>query len=490
MTTRVRWLLMIALTLLGCSSGGGPSCSLENGSVLAATTWPKFRADTANTGRAPVDISTNSGVLTVLLPQASPTASSAGAPTPTATPPGSGPTVTPTGTPITRIGPVETTPIVGPEGIFIASADGNVYVLNFEGQPVALPTPINVDGAITGSPLLGFRQVDEESTQFTLFVPSNGLLSQFDVSDGLERSVAGVPGFVAASPNIWNGDGTAFTGSLGGVIEGVCPNGVARYVIAFPATQSAVAVVQDPTTSEVTPIIVAGGLNGQVRAYNIRSRQKWSFFASADITAAIMVDETTNQFYVADENGRVFTALLSNGQFPPPPPSPTPAFSFTASAGIAASLALGRDEPVLAYPPRLYIADMGGTLYARDRATGQGGWNFSARDCVQAGDPCPLNDGDTEDFSTMILSSPAVATGGAVEDIIVFGVDVRDGASGQAVCGYVCAVVDEGAQGSILWSVPTAAPIGASSPSIGPDGTIYIGSQGGAAGGAVYAIGP
>ncbi|HSP97334.1 MAG TPA: PQQ-binding-like beta-propeller repeat protein, partial [Candidatus Dormibacteraeota bacterium] len=133
-------------------------------------------------------------------------------------------------------------------------------------------------------------------------------------------------------------------------------------------------------------------------------------------------------------------------------------FAFAADAPISASLALGRDT---AEEPRLYVADEGGTLYALDRDTGAIRWTFQA-------------DGP-------ILSTPAVATGGA-NDIIVFGADVLGTISGSslpvAVDGRVYAVRDDGATATLLWTFDAGASIGASSPSINTDGTVYIGRAG------------
>ena len=450
------FLALMALVGVGCSDNSGPTCSLEGGTQLATAPWPKFRADTANTGRSTAALSGSMVIGRVLLPQAPSTATATGlaAPTPTATPETSATPATPTITPILEIGPVETTPILGPDSIFVASSDGNVYVIDYQGESVPLEEPIEVESAITASPLLGANGV--------LFVASNALLTQYD-PDGTQRNGSAVLGFIAGSPNIWDGDGTAFVTSVGGTLQGVCPNGVARYVLGFPPSQSTLAIVQDPTvTTESTAIIVGGGQNGQVRAFSLLGRQKWSFFASADIAAAVLVDETTEQFYVADTDGRIFTGTLSNGL-------PVPGFQFAAAAGITASLALGRDT---AEVPTLYAADLGGTLYAIDRATGAVRWTFEA-------------DGP-------IASSPAVATGGPT-DVIVFGATLTD-ERGLPVNGRVYAVSDEGGEGpggrAQLWTFDTGSPIGASSPSIGSDGTIYIGVQGGAGGGAVFAIAP
>src|SRR5262249_18838495 len=152
-----------------------------------------------------------------------------------------------------------------------------------------------VSGAITGSPLLG--------QDGTLFVAGNGELSQFD-TDGEQKNLGVITGVVAASLNIWE-DGTVYIGTQSGLFNGVCPNGIHRFSpIVVPPTQSTAAVVQDPNnTTESTSIEVFGTLGGQVRAFNIRGRTYWSFFAPATVVSAVMVDESTNLFYVADTAG-------------------------------------------------------------------------------------------------------------------------------------------------------------------------------------------
>lgn len=414
-----------ALVLLaGCSNDDGPSCNLNGGTELAATAWPKFQADPANSGRSPVDISGNDGTGGVLFPPAG-----------------------------QLIGPTQTSPILGGDFIYLASSDTNVYVVEYDGgaAPVCQPgstapcleEQIMLSGAVTGTPLLGANGV--------LFVPTNGVLAQYE-ADGSIKNNATLPGFDAASPNIWNGDGTAYTGTLSGGFLGVCPNGVSRYQLSFPSTQSAAAIAQDPNVPEQsTPIIVAAGLAGQVRAYNIRGRQRWSFFASTTIDAATLIDESTDIFYVADLNGRVFAGNLADGSL-------VSSFSFAGGEAISASMALGRDDAPV---PTLYVADEGGTLYALNRATGGIRWTFQAEGPIS--------------------SSPVVATGGA-SDVIVFGSDVLSIVGNSSVPvpidGRVYAIRDDGDHGSPLWSFEAGASIGASSPAIGNDGTVYIGRQG------------
>lgn len=453
MTHLTRWgFVLAALALLpACSGNDGPTCNLSGGTRLASSAWPKFHADTANSGRALVDMSGNTGAGVLLFPS------------PEATP----------------IGATQTSPVLGtliitdppPEqqmdAIYLASQDGNVYVLDYDGDPIELEEDISITGAITGTPLQG-----EDGT---LFVPGNGVLAQFR-NNGRLKTNGPLAGFEAASPNIWNGDGTTYAGTLAGGFSGVCPNGVRRYLLSFPATQSPAAIVQDPNEPEEdTPLILAAGLGGQVRAYTIRGRQRWSFFASATVNAAVLVDETNSVFYIADANGRVFAGDLASG-------TPLSGFAFTAAAPISASPALGRDSA-----GALYVADESGVLYALDRSDGSVRWSFTA--------------------SGPITSSPAVAIGGD-NDIIVVASDVIElvGNTPMPVDGRVYAIRDDGDTFTVLWEFATGTSIGASSPALYSDGTVYIGRQGlrrggpaecpGSApctvneGGGLYAIGP
>lgn len=437
------WLVLALALLAACSNNGSRSCNLSGGTQLASTAWPKFQADEANSGRSPVDLSINDGTGALLFP--------------------------PSGL---VIGSTQTTPVLSDDIIYLGSSDTNVYAVQYNGQLADLTDDIMLVGAVTGTPLLG--------ADGTLFVPSSGVLAQYK-SDGELKNNATLPGFAVASPNIWSGDGTTYVGTLSGNFLAVCPNGVPRYSVSFPSTQSPAAVAQDPNQPDKSlPIIVAAGLGGTVRAYNIKGRQRWSFFGSSTINGAVLIDDTLpnqtcdsnltptptrpnaptptptpntlpNRFYVADQNGRVYSGDLANGGL-------CQNFSFAADAPVSAAMALGRDT---APQPRLYVADQGGTLYALDRNTGAVQWTF------QAAGP--------------IFSSPAVATGGA-NDIIVFGSDVLATVTGGtvpvAVGGRVYAVRDDGPTGTLLWEFDAGASIGASSPSINSDGTVYIGRSG------------
>jgi outer membrane protein assembly factor BamB len=501
-----------AFCVSACTSGGGQSCSTATGTQLAPTTWPKFRADPANTGRVqtppgqePIDLNDSSGTcalddtsgncvvfngrcsvqsqITCLL---SPEGQAGPAPSLCSNPPGQE---------CMPIGAVAASPTVGLPisgfsvlpAIFLGSTDGNVYVVDTEGNPVVLVQPIAVPSAILGTPLIG--------ADGTLFVPSIGRLTQF-FSGGDIKTNGSLVGIASASPNIWGGangrvDGTAFIGTQSGTFTGICPNGVTRFSVVLAPTQSTAAITVDPnrlSANPQLPIVVAGGEGGQVHAYTIGGRQYWSFFAAATITASVMIDPISNLFYVADTAGNVYAGFLvtamqaPNGQL-----DPNFSFKTPSSAGILASPALGRDSNDPKVAGRMYVADQGrrddpeqrGTLYALNRQTGALLWMFEA-------------DGP-------ITASPAVATGGS-NDVIVLAADVLSvaspGAAPTATDGIVYAIRDDGDGPTVLWTFHTGHAIGASSPAVGADGTIYIGRQGNTVvdgqlvnqGGALYAI--
>lgn len=509
---RICLLIAAAAQLAGCTGGGGPSCGFGGATQLAPndvptsgatpiatpafiSTWPKFRADVANTGRASVDLTSSRGQGATLLFDGY--CSAAGTVTTTVCTFGDDSRCESVSGVCTRIGTTPTTPLVainsttGQESIFLASSDGNVYVTDppIPPSPPPSPTPSNVaiqlQGQLVGSPLLG--------ADGTLFVPSNAQLTQF-FPTGYFRTAASLIGFPAASPNIWQ-DGTVYVPTQTGSLAAVCPNGVPRFVIPVPPTSSTAVVVRDPNRpTEVVPIIVVGGVDGQVRAYNLTGNQYWSLFASANITAALMVDlsEDPDILYVVDSGGHLLKTQLMNGLA-------VGGFAPQQFGKVSASPALGRDLDIAV--PKLYIASEDGILYAVNRQTGQTCWKFFAEG--------------------RITSSPAVATGGD-HDVIVLAVDVvEEVVPGQApvpVGGRVYAVPDFDADDNrcdanavreAMWTVTPGFTegyelgytLGASSPAIDGNGTIYIGRTGTRLGirdeadvvndaGALYAIDP
>ena len=587
MTIWKRVLVLVGAALLSaCESDSAPTCKLDNGTQLASVVqpatgappqtapWPKFRADTANTGRAPnADLTNSTGIGALLFDRHCSFTTSQACRLDADCPPGElclvprhcnldreeecrndaecGCADQICQTCVDPIGAVATTPIIGFDtppstlhSIYAASSDGTVYVFRPPGHCSVsgarlcstddecpdeqtceryLADSILVLGAIVGSPLLG--------NDGTLFVPSSGVLTQFD-ADGAFKNGGTIPGFLTASPNIWNGrfcsvtttqacsddpdnpvpcpsgetcegsvDGTVYIPSPVGFLTGMCPNGVPRFGVSFPGTQSSAAIVPDPNFEQPNPLVIAGGVGGQVRAYNVRGRQYWSFFASATVVAAVLIDQDSELFYVADTGGRVFAGNMTNGQA-------APSFSFATDVideatgerpGITASPALGRDDAGV-----LYIVDQGqypdrsSILYALDRTFGTPLWTYepmcghcrlaTSKTCCVGGaqSECPTGDEcEVLPLVYQVSSSPAVATGGD-KDVIVFAADLIEDIGGGPVAtgGRVFAVQDDGDEGTLLWTFDPGFSIGASSPSIGdddPDGSgprIYIGRTG------------
>lgn len=437
----------MAVCLAACDSGGGgPSCKLNGGAPLADTDWPKFHRDLGNTGRVDVSLPDTPGEPRRIFP--------------------------PLGM---RIGAVATTPILGSDSIFFGSQDGTVYAIDRAGQPLFFddegqPEYLERNGAITAAPLL--------NADGKLFVAAgDGTLTQYSTDGFILRSTA-VGGFLSAAPNIGE-DGTVYVGSLGGAFGGICPNGAARFLLFFSPVQTAPAVANDPDDPQ-DRIIINAEESGQVRGFDIRGRQRWSFFASAGVRGAVVVDETTSRFYVADAAGRVFSASVLDGrrrgtcsedealecESDADCSGECVLFAFrtarcaddlarictTDSDCVAPAPCVG--ETITAAPAlgseTLYVVTEGGSLYALDARNASLRYELS--------------------FDTRILSSPAVATGGG-GDTVVFGADD----------GFLYAVRD----GEVAWQVSLGASVGPSSPSIAGDGTIYIGTNDGV----LYAVG-
>jgi outer membrane protein assembly factor BamB len=502
-------LLLVALLLGACTSGGSPSCDTKGGTVLANTAWPKFRNDQANTGLTTVAIPSGNVSAQRLFP-----------------PEGS------------TIGGIVGTPVLGSDRIYLGSNDDNVYVFYFDGQPVDLEKEMETNGPIIGTPLVG-----EDGTLFV--VSGDGNLYQFETNGKIHKETT-IGGSLSASPNI-GFDGTVYFGSLGGSFTGVCANGAARFLRTTSPSGSSPAVTADVNNPDDLVIIGAAD-NGQVRGFDKKGRLRWSLFvsAAATIRAAIVIDEGAQRFFVADQTGRVFASNIADGNL-------DNQFAFRASAPITASPALGNDV--------LYVADQLGVLYAVDPSTGNILWQWSATADLE------LADG-IEGVATSIRSSPALSAPDGETERLTFGVDIgpadvfcrvettctvdedcptvnccgadgicsQTGTScnptlndcehvnscengvcairrGDCVCGgctkvNVCVndacsetgtactsdddcpvenacvrsflyTVEGGSQPTTVWRVPFDASIGTASPAIGSDGTVYIGTEAG-----------
>ena len=319
MTLLVRALApLLVLFVAACGDDSPPTCNLEGGEPPAATAWPKFRGDPANSGRSAADLTEFSGPAVAAWT-------------------------------VRTGGPVLSSPTIGPEGeIYIGSSDGKVYRIDADGLEtwqVATASVVNTGPALDAAG--------------RLFVTSNdGNLYTLDSSTGEElRSPVLIFG-VLAPPALGSGpnSGVAYIGSLSGGLFALCANNVLRW------TAQIVPVANIPAVGSDGTVYIAGAIGARtVLAVDpVTGREKWIFTATATINAAPVVG-STGEVFVVDGAGRVFAIDPVTGT--------SPGLLFDAAAAVTAS-------PALAADGTLYVADQAGRLTAFDTAAGIIRWTF------------------------------------------------------------------------------------------------------------------
>ena len=421
----VTMMLLCGSLFAGCSGGGGgATCNFNSPATLSESEWPKFRHDAQNTGTVANSlVITNAAQLLWTFPPA------------TAPPKG----------------PFSASPVInGTAGdtasetrIYIGSTDGYVYAVN----------PAN--GAqdttfyfVSAAPITSTAMLTERLGGDALFFGGgDGNLYGVNAAGSPETTnwPSAITGFISGSPNIITIDGTIYTATLAGLISGVCPNGVQRFSLSTIGVQSspAVGTISGPYTT-----LYYGGDDRQLRAIRNDGAVLWNFSASAAILNAPVVavaNGVAAAIYVADSGGFMFK-VANTGQALSEFNFPGPVGSMQSSPALAS-------DPTNPATPRLYVGSDDGNLYAVNGTTGAIVWTFPT------GGP--------------IVSSPAVATGGAQPVIVVGSND-----------GNVYFVLDSGSAATQMAVFPIGAAV-RSSPALGSDGTVYVGADDGR----LYAIG-
>ncbi|GIW39979.1 MAG: hypothetical protein KatS3mg076_0556 [Candidatus Binatia bacterium] len=326
---------VLAVAFAACSGGGGgPRCSLEGGAPLLSGTgtWPKFRGDPGNTGRATVEIlPSDSGDPELLCGEDGALCLWRRA----------------TG------GPIVASPVVGSDGtVYVGSADGKVYAYLPEGQEKW--PPLETEDAIVAAFAL-----DREGR---LYVPSGDRnLYIVDSDTGAVLRSVNLGGFLSAGPTIGGGPkdtGVAYLGTLNGAFFAVCPNAVARWGQALGAVSATAAIRPDGA-------LVVGGTGDErrVRVFEPETGEAlWGFSLAEGLRASPVVD-SDGTTYLADRSGSVVAVSVDG--------TARPGFAFDAGAPIEASPALSRDGV-------LYVADTAGRLWSLDSSTGDVRWVFEA----------------------------------------------------------------------------------------------------------------
>ena len=322
-------LLILTVALAACGGGGSPSCNLKGGLPLAATSWPKFRGDLANTGRSPVDLSgfAPSGELSKQWEVVT------------------GGVVTSSA----AIGLMETM-------IFIGSADSRVYAITKDG--------VVVWQAVTSNTVTSGPAIDTDGNVFVTSNDGNLYTLDPDTGQGI-RGIATISGSLS-SPTLATvpNPGVIYIGSLTTGLFAVCPNTVARWISQLVPVGSTPAIdaegnVYSAAANSARNLLQQNPTNGQVN---------WNFTTTAAINASPIV-AADGTIYAIDSLGRLFGVDPDTGT------SPGVLFDLTQrdpGAQVVASPALGTDGT-------LYVADTHGGLWAIDPSTLPAGVRWTAQ---------------------------------------------------------------------------------------------------------------
>jgi len=319
---------LLAAMAAGCSSNdsGTIPCSYANHAVLAASSWPKFRHDLANTGNLTgVDLAASAYAVRWVFPARGEAAR----------------------------GPFASSPVLNTSEsiVYVGSSDANLYAINtLDGSLNSIPVQ-------AGGPITATAMAAERFGGDALFVGAgDGILYAIDAGGVVQPQIWPVDytGFIAASPTTNGVDGSIYTVSVNGQFAGVCPNGVFRFSGVVPSVQSSLAF--GPGN-----VLYFGADDRLLRSFTWNGVPIWTFAASAPILASPVVDAASNTVYTADINGRIFR-VNSTGQ---------PAAGFTAPrvGPISGSPALAGGT--------LYVPSEDGNLYALDADTGTAIWDLA-----------------------------------------------------------------------------------------------------------------
>ncbi|HEX7407839.1 MAG TPA: PQQ-binding-like beta-propeller repeat protein [Candidatus Binatia bacterium] len=434
------WLATVLLcgVWVGCSSSGPATCSFNDPPSFPAVSgptphpWQKFRYDHQNTGAVLNPNVVNNPMCRWVFPP-------------------SGKSPCPSGTPGPAKGRFAASPVLNSTEarIYIGSTDGTLYALNTSDGTQNTNFNFSTLGTepITSTALLATR----DNGDAVYLGGGDGLLYGLTATGSALADYwpASIGNLISASPTVGN-DGTVYVASLAGLLAGVCPNGVERFVLSYAGIQSSPAQGADAT-------LYFGADDSQLHAVQPDGPVKWTFSAAGPILAAPVFDADTNSIYVADNYGYVFK-IGTDGK-------PDPTFAFPPSACAGNVKACPPSSPALA-GDHLYLGSSNHNLYAIDKVTGAIVWTVETGDAIE--------------------SSPAVAINGDQRIVVVGSND-----------GNVYFVEDKvDSNGNFIGNVGTF-PIGPavgsspatavrSSPAIGSDGTVYVGADDGR----VYAIAP
>ncbi len=283
--------------------------------------------------------------------------------------------------------------------------------LLFESSPTIGP-----DGTIyVGSHDNNLYAVNSDGTQKWVFDAGDPVLIEGGISGGYTKGMQ-------SSPAI-SSDGTIYIRSFSNYLFALNPDGTEKWK--FPMKVSA-DTWSSPTIGNDGTIYVGsareGNEGGRVYAINPDGTEKWNFKAQSDVFPTMAIDD----------DGTIYSGAGGDGEFFALNPDGTVKWRFSTGRHTESSVAIGSDGT-------LYFGNWDNKIYALD-SNGNKKWEF-------------LTGGEG------IVASPAIAK----EGTIYFNADD----------GYLYAFNPDGI---LKWKYDVGDPAeSSSSPTIGSDGTIYVG---------------
>ena len=444
----------LILPLSGC--GSPPPAAPEpdtlsmvqvlSSSGLADTAWPKFRHNAQNTGRSPY-----TGPQTPELKWSFATGDA-----------------------------VRSSPAIGADGsIYIVSYDENLYAIDPDGTQRWSFHVGSVGGYGLASPAIG--------ADGTVYIGSgDGNLHAIE-PNGTEKWRFASDGRIDDVSPVIDADGTIYFGSTNGTFYAVNPDGTEKWSVQTSLAIRSSAVI----ATDGTMYFCATGYSGEVFAVNADGTVKWTFDTEGRLysSPAVGADGT---IYVGTTVGHHLHAINPDG---------TEKWGFTTESSVISS-------PGIAADGTIYVGSLDGKLYAVD-PDGTEKWSFNTGKSIFSspaigadgtiyvgstnGTFYALNPDGTEKWSFIfgyaVFSSPAIGAGGIIYVGSFLSLHaIGEGAPETGLADSPWPTLRQNPQRTgrspyigpeipeVKWSFATEGAI-SSSPAIGVDGTLYVGSD-------------
>lgn len=297
--------------------------------------------------------------------------------------------------------------------------DGTIkWVFKPGDHPLLFESSVTIgpDGTLyVGSHENNVYAINPDGTQKWMFDAGDSVLIEGGVSGGYEKGIQSTPAI--------GKDGTIYIRTFSNYIFALNPDGTEKWKFPIKVTAD---TWSSPTIGKDGTIYIGsareGSSGGKVYAINPDGTEKWHYNAQSDVFPTMAI---------ADD-GTIYSGAGGDGEFFALDPEGNVKWKFRTGRHTESSVAISSDDTI-------YFGNWDNKIYALD-PNGNKKWDF-------------LTGGEG------IVASPAIAQDGT----IYFNADD----------GYLYAFNSDG---TIKWKYDTGDPAeSSSSPTIGADGTIYVG---------------